>query len=77
MHQIRPVLVERSGFCLKVRRIHVEVHGVPIIYQGEDGALASAVGLFHGAQRCRGLGKRDMKLNAALPRIEVDPESYE
>ncbi|MGH9889368.1 MAG: urease subunit alpha, partial [bacterium] len=28
-------------------------------------------------QGCRGLGKRDMKLNDALPDIEVDPESYE
>lgn len=28
-------------------------------------------------ERCRGLGKRDMKLNDALPRIEVDPETYE
>jgi urease subunit alpha len=27
--------------------------------------------------RCRGIGKRDMKLNDALPRIEVDPETYE
>ena len=26
---------------------------------------------------CRGLGKRDMKLNDALPHLEVDPESYE
>ena len=26
---------------------------------------------------CRGLGKRDMVLNDALPRIEVDPETYE
>ena len=26
---------------------------------------------------CRGLGKRDMKLNDALPRITVDPETYE
>ena len=26
---------------------------------------------------CRGLGKRDMKLNDALPRLEVDPETYE
>jgi urease subunit alpha len=25
---------------------------------------------------CRGLGKRDMKLNDALPRITVDPETY-
>ncbi len=28
-------------------------------------------------ERCRGLGKRDMRLNDALPRIEVDPETYE
>ena len=28
-------------------------------------------------RRCRRLGKRDMVLNAALPRIEVDPETYE
>ena len=26
--------------------------------------------------KCRGIGKRDMKLNDALPRIEVDPETY-
>jgi len=26
---------------------------------------------------CRGIGKRDMILNDALPRIEVDPETYE
>jgi urease subunit alpha len=28
-------------------------------------------------KNCRGLGKRDMKLNDALPHIEVDPETYE
>jgi urease subunit alpha len=27
--------------------------------------------------RCRGLGKRDMVLNDALPRMEVNPETYE
>jgi urease subunit alpha len=27
--------------------------------------------------RCRGLGKRDMKLNDALPVLTVDPETYE
>jgi urease subunit alpha len=25
---------------------------------------------------CRTIGKRDMKLNDALPRIHVDPETY-
>ena len=28
-------------------------------------------------RRCRGIGKRDMKLNDALPAITVDPETYE
>ncbi|WP_223645499.1 urease subunit alpha [Corallococcus sp. EGB] len=28
-------------------------------------------------RRCRGIGKRDMKLNDALPELTVDPESYE
>jgi urease subunit alpha len=27
-------------------------------------------------KRCRGIGKRDMVLNDALPKIEVDPETY-
>jgi len=26
---------------------------------------------------CRSIGKRDMKLNAALPKMEVDPETYQ
>ncbi len=30
-----------------------------------------------GVRDCRNLGKRDMRLNDALPRIEVDPETYE
>ncbi len=28
-------------------------------------------------KHCRSIGKRDLKLNDALPRIEVDPETYE
>ena len=28
-------------------------------------------------KRCRGLGKRDRIHNDALPRLEVDPETYE
>jgi urease subunit alpha len=28
-------------------------------------------------RRCRGLGKKDMKLNDATPRMTVDPETYE
>ncbi|HEY7837447.1 MAG TPA: hypothetical protein VIC54_02505 [Terriglobales bacterium] len=44
-------------------------HGVPARLK-----LAKRVVPVHG---CRGLSKRDMVLNDALPRIEVDPETYE
>ena len=27
-------------------------------------------------KKCRGIGKRDLKLNGALPRLDVDPETY-
>jgi urease subunit alpha len=46
-------------------------------------ALASDVGKRLGLRRalavrnCRGIGKRDMIHNDALPRIEVDPETYQ
>jgi len=43
---------------------------------GQLGALAMRKRIVP-VRRCRGIGKRDMKLNDALPRIEVDPESYE
>jgi len=36
--------------------------------------LAKRLVAVHG---CRRLGKKDMKLNDALPRMEVDPETYE
>ena len=28
-------------------------------------------------ERCRGLTKRDMVLNDALPKVQIDPETYE
>ncbi len=47
-------------------------------------AAALGIGARYGLQKtvsavknCRNLGKRDMKLNDALPNIEVDPETYE
>jgi urease subunit alpha len=45
----------------------------------EEGHLA-ALGLnkrIVAVTRCRALGKRDMRLNDALPRITVDPETYQ
>jgi len=44
-----------------------------------EGTVA-ALGLrktVHAVRGCRKLGKRDMKLNDALPKLEVDPETYE
>ncbi len=46
-------------------------------------ALAAEVGKVYGlhkrleaVRRCRGIGKADMRLNDACPRITVDPETY-
>jgi urease alpha subunit len=46
-------------------------------------AAAAGVGARHGLRKrvepvrgCRGIGKKDMKLNDALPKITVDPETY-
>ncbi len=46
-------------------------------------AVAAGVGARYGLRKqveavrgCRGIGKKDMKLNDALPRITVDPETY-
>jgi urease subunit alpha len=44
------------------------------------GDLADRLGLqssLIGVEATRGIGKRDMVLNDALPTIEVDPETYE
>jgi urease subunit alpha len=44
------------------------------------GGVPARLGLARRAvavQKCRGLGKRDMIHNSALPRLEVDPETYE
>ena len=47
----------------------------PRAVAGGGGAfgLGSASSAVRG---CRGIGKRDMKLNDALPTIAVDPETY-
>src|SRR5262249_34572329 len=45
----------------------------------EEGTLVG-LGLarrLSAVRNCRGLGKRDLKLNDALPKLEVDPETYE
>ncbi|HYE04794.1 MAG TPA: urease subunit alpha [Planctomycetota bacterium] len=43
------------------------------------GGIAARLGLHkrvEAVRRCRGIGKRDMRLNDATPRITVDPETY-
>ena len=42
----------------------------------ELGELADLARRLEPVQRCRKVGKRDMVLNDALPKIEVDPETY-
>ena len=45
-----------------------------------DGGTVKRYGLckrLEPVRGCRGLGKKDMRLNDALPRIEVDPETYD
>jgi urease subunit alpha len=45
----------------------------------EEGAVM-ALGLkkrFSSVRQCRNIGKKDMKLNDALPHLAVDPETYE
>ena len=45
-----------------------------------DGGVPRMLGLQKRVvpvMRCRSIGKRDLKLNDALPRMEVDPETYE
>ncbi|HMG23485.1 MAG TPA: urease subunit alpha [Kofleriaceae bacterium] len=44
--------------------------------EGRVGALGLAKQLAV-VRGCRGLGKRDMKLNDALPRLAIDPETYQ
>ncbi len=44
-----------------------------------DREVARTLGLqkrVAAVKRCRGIGKRDLTLNDALPKIEVDPETY-
>jgi urease subunit alpha len=43
----------------------------------ESGALAGLSRPAVAVRGCRGIGKRDMVLNDALPKIEVDADSYE
>lgn len=45
-----------------------------------DHGVPQALGLQKRAaavRQCRTIGKRELKLNDAVPRIEVDPETYE
>ena len=46
---------------------------------GIDGKIPAKLGLqkrIVPVKNCRSIGKRDLKLNDALPRMEVDPETY-
>ena len=46
----------------------------------KDQGVAASYGLtkrLEAVQRCRNIGKKDMVWNDAMPKIEVDPETYE
>ncbi|PTX01944.1 urease subunit alpha [Pararhodobacter aggregans] len=59
----------------------VERSAVTFVSQAAlDAGVGAALGLAKSlvaVRNCRGIGKADMKLNDATPRIEVDPETYE
>ena len=59
----------------------VERSSVTFVSQAaQDAGIGAALGLAKttvAVKNCRGIGKADMKLNDATPRIEVDPETYE
>ncbi|MGZ5970628.1 MAG: urease subunit alpha, partial [Polyangiales bacterium] len=46
------------------------------LYEGVLPAL-HLTKMIKAVKKCRGIGKRDMKLNDALPKMEVDPETYQ
>jgi urease subunit alpha len=43
----------------------------------DSGALAGLARPVAAVRGCRALGKKDLRLNDALPRMEVNPETYE
>ena len=43
----------------------------------QSGALAGLARALVPVQGCRAIGKRDLVLNGALPRISVNPDTYE
>ena len=46
------------------------------LHEGHTAGLGITKRL-NAVRKCRDLGKADMKLNDALPKMRVDPESYE
>jgi len=69
----RPMFAARGGAVGATGLVFVSQRSV------EEGGV-TGLGLkkrLSVVHRCRGIGKRQMKLNDALPKIEVDPESYE
>jgi urease subunit alpha len=59
----------------------VERNAVVFVSQaGQEADVRGQYGLAKetlAVEGCRGIGKRDMRLNDATPQIEVDPETYE
>jgi urease subunit alpha len=71
--RMRPMFAAMGRAAAAVSRAFVSQAAAEAVI-GERYKLAREV---VAVRNCRGLGKRDMKLNDALPHIEVDPETYE
>ena len=75
----QPVLMRPMFGALRPRH-RGDLARVRLAARRSTQATSQRYGLAQAARRpsrgCRGIGKRDMKLNDALPSITVDPETY-
>ena len=69
----RPMFGAFGGSVVRNAVTFVSQAGLEADVRGQYGLAKQVVAV----EGCRGIGKRDMRLNDATPSIEVDPETYE
>lgn len=69
----RPMFGAFGGSVIRNAVTFVSKAGLEADVRGQYGLAKDVVAV----EGCRGIGKRDMRLNDATPRIEVHPETYE
>ena len=69
----RPMFGAFGGSLVRNAVTFVSRAGLEADVKGSYGLAKDVVAV----EGCRGIGKRDMRLNDATPQIEVDPETYE